>query len=97
MTEEALAAAQEAAEALRSEMRRILYYTEEGERCLSLLKENRRIYRVLCHCPAEFDPLADFLEADFEMLEGELNFFEGELQVMAPANALNLRRKIAEL
>lgn len=90
-------AAEEAAQALRYSMQRILLQTIEGERCISLLKENRRLYRVFRHMPGAFEPLLNFLEEDFGYLERELDCLVAELDAVAPANAEGLRQKAAAL
>lgn len=94
---EAFEAAEEAAQTLRAEVQRVLLNTKEGERCVSLMKENRRLYRVMSRCPKDFDPLLDFLEEDYDWLEKGFNTLLRELDTSAPANARNLRAKAAAI
>lgn len=93
---EAFEAAHEAAQSLRSAMERILWQTAESERCISLLKENRRLSRELAFAPG-YGPLLDFLEVDESLLLEELDSLLRELDSRAPANAKGLRAKLGEL
>lgn len=91
---DAFAAAHDAAQTLRTEMQRILLDTNEGERCIRLLRENRRLAREFSLGHPAMTPLVEFLREDERLLVRLADALIVELERAAPANANALRAKL---